>query len=337
MQQISSPSVENLPKIGYFVNNEEKKEKHYKNESHIPKQDMFLGAKAEAHKFYNDIFTYFPKGFAGSKNSDFYEYLALGKVPNLIGSALLIALPSLANRFFNSSDAKCAGINAKQIGAGVVFYAFGKWAYQKLSRTLTDASTSVDLDMRCIKKIDELPEPGQEKGLVRIQYHGVYDSVQFPRLDLLTKDGELNHNNAFHYDDKIVKRAGFKDGVNAANQLASEKSRGVKARATALENIGKYIVAATGVAYGFQEAFGKISFKNPKLFLKSAKDALVEGAKQLWKGTPRNALTKHFGKGMIIASGVATLLTWLIPTIGFKHNSNTIKNTVNTNKEHEVC
>jgi len=337
MQQISSPSVENLPKIGYLVNNEEKKEKFYKNESHIPKQDVFLGAKAEAHKFYNDIFTYFPKGFAGSKNSDFYEYLSLGKVPNLIGSALLIALPTLANSLFNSNDAKYAGINGKQVGAGVVLYAVGKWAYQKLSKTLVYASTGVNLDMKAIKKVNELPELGQEKGLVRTQYHGVYDSVQFPRLDLLTKDGELNHNNAYYHDDKVVKRAGFKKKMNASNQIASEKVRSLKARETAMENIGKYIVAGTGVAYGFQKAFGKISFKNPKIFLRSAKNALVEGAKQLWKGSGDKALTKHFGKGMIIASGVATLLTWLIPTIGFKHNPNTMKNTVNTNKDHEVC
>ena len=51
----------------------------------------------------------------------------------------------------------------------------------------------------------------------------------------------------------------------------------------------------------------------------------------------KNALTKHFGKGLIIASGAMTILTWLIPTIGFKHNPNTVKTKVDTNKEQEVC
>lgn len=333
MQQITSPSVDSLPKMGYLVNNEEKKEKYYKNESHIPKQDMFIGAKAEAHKLYNDIFTYFPKGFAGSKNSDFYEYLSLGKVPNLIGSGMLIGLYTAANYFFNACDKEAAFKEGKKAAAGVILYAAGKWAYQKLSRTLINGSTAIPLDMRYVKKVDELPEPGQEKGLVRKQYPGVFDSVNFYRLDLLVKDGELNHNNAYHYDDKIVKKAGFKDKMNATNQTSGKKIREVKSRTTALENIGKYIVAATGVALGFQKSFEKVSLKQPSTILTALKD----GAKQLWDGAGRNIFTKHSGKALIIASGVATLLTWLIPTLGFKHNSNTMKNTVDTNKEHEVC
>ena len=337
MQQITGPSVENLPRIGYFVNNEEKKEKYYKNESHIPKQTLLSGVKADAHKLQNDIFTYFPKGFSGSKNSDFYEYLSLGMVPYIIGSSMLIGLYNAANGAFNAADAKFAKAAGKQMAAGVVLYAAGKWAYQKLARTGIKASTGIDLDMRYTNKKNELPEPGQEKGLVRTQYPGVYDSVQFYRSDLLTKDAELNHGNAYYHDDRITKKAGFENRLNASNQTASEKIRKVKARTTALENVGRYIVAATGVAYGAQEAFGKISFKNPSEFARSTVNALKEGADQLWNGTPRNAFTKHAGKALVIASGIATVATWLIPTIGFKHNPNTIKTKVDTNKEYEVC
>lgn len=342
MQQIpSGPSVENLPTIGYLVNNDEKKEKFYKNESHIPKQTLLTGIKADAHKLYNDVFTYFPKGFAGSKNSDFYEYLSLGMVPNLIGSAMLIATYGLANKFFNAADAKHAGISLKQAGAGVILYAAAKWAYQRLARAGIKASTGIDLDMRYTKKVNELPEPGQEKGFVRTQYPGVYDSVQFYRSDLLTKDAELNHNNAYHHDDKITEKAGFKNKLHAPNQTASDKIRKVKARATALENIGKYIVAATGVALGFQDSFKNINKKSPII---STFNALKDGAVQLWKGPAAvdtakllGKAKKHMGKAMIIASGLTTLLTWLIPTIGFKHNPNTIKTKVDTNKEYEVC
>ena len=333
MQQITSPDVHNLPKIGYLVNNEEKKEKFYKNESHIHKQTLLTGVKADTHKLYNDVFTYFPKAFAGSKNSDFYEYLSLGMVPNLIGSAMLIALYGGANKFFNQADKAFAGISAKQAGAGVILYATAKWAYQRLARAGIKASTGVDLDMRYVKKINELPEPGQEKGLVRTQYPGVYDSVQFYRSDLLAKDAELNHGNVYHHDDKIVEKAGFNGKQNAPNQMASKKIREVKARTTALENVGKYIVAATGVALGFQKQFGEIDFKHPGTILK----ALTKGVEQLWQGAPRNAITKHYGKALLIGSALTTFLTWLIPTLGFKHNPNTIKTKVDTNKEYEVC
>jgi len=333
MQQITSPSVDKLPNSGYLVNNEEKKEKFYKNESHIPQQTLLTGIKADAHKLYNDVFTYFPKGFAGSKNSDFYEYLSLGMVPNLIGSAMLIALYGLANGKYSKIDAKFADFGAKQVGAGVVLYAAGKWAYQRLARAGIKASTGVDLEMRYTKKVNELPEVGQEKGLVRTQYPGVYDSVQFYRSDLLAKDAELNHGNVYHHDDKIVEKAGFDGKQNAPNQMASKKIREVKARTTALENIGKYIVAATGVAFGFQEAFQDINLKS----LHNIGTTFKTAAEQLWKGAPRNNITKHYGKALIIGSALATFLTWLIPTLGFKHNPNTIKTKVDTNKEYEVC
>ena len=348
MQQISSPSVENLPKVGYLVSNEEKKEKYYKNESHIHEQTLLTGLKADAHQLYNDVFTYFPKGFQGSKNSDFYEYLSLGMVPYAIGSVMMYSLYKAANGFFKIADKTAADSAANIAGAGVILYGLGKLASRKLSRTLINASTGVNLDLLYLNKVNEVPEPGQEKGLVRTQYPRVYDSVQFYRSDLLTKDAELNHGNAYYHDDKITQKAGFKNKLHAPNQTASDKIRKVKARTTALENIGKYIVAGTGVAYGFQKAFGDINFKNPSTFVRSTAKALKDGAVQLWKGAEKfdstktlgkvlNFGSKHLGKAMIIASGAATLLTWLIPTIGFKHNSNTIKTKVDTNKEYEVC
>lgn len=334
MQQVTSPSVQSLPKIGYLVSNEEKKEKFYKNESHLYKQTPIIsGLKADAHQLYNAVFTYFPKGFAGSKNSDFYEYLALGKVPNLIGSIMLIGTYGFANKLFNPADAAAASKGMKQMGAGVVLYGLGKWAYQRLARTAINASTGINLDERYIKKIDELPEIGQDKGLVRIQYPEVFGSVQFWRNDLKAKDGEINHNNVYYHDDKIVKKAGYTGKLNASNQTADEKIRKVNVRTKALENIGKYIIAATGVAYGSQEAFTKIKFKHPKTILTALKD----GAVQLWEGTKRNNITKHYGKALVIASGVMTFLTWLIPTATFKHKADNLKTKVDTNKDYEVC
>ena len=50
MQQVTSFNVENLPQKGYYVSNDEKKEKFYKNESHIHKQGPLSGVKAGAHK-----------------------------------------------------------------------------------------------------------------------------------------------------------------------------------------------------------------------------------------------------------------------------------------------
>ncbi len=333
MQQIQSPSVENLPKIGYYVSKDEKKEKIYQTESHIHKQGPLSGIKVEAHKLSNDILTYFPKGFAGSKNSDFYEYLSLGKVPYLIGSAMLIGLYCLSNGKFNSKDAAAAGKYANRMGAGVVLYGLGKWASQKLTHIGIKLTTGVPLDLKLLNKVNELPENGQEKGVVRTQYPGVLDSADFPRKDKTALYGELEHNDIYYFEDQILKKAGYKTKQNDPGQTAWPKIRQVKVRTTALENFSKYITAATGVALGFQEAFGNIKLKNPKSIL----TALKEGAKELWKGTDRNAITKNYGKALVIASAASTLLAWLIPTIGFKTKPDTMKSKVDKNKEYEVA
>ncbi len=81
-----------LPNIGYISSIEERKKRIFENEPHIHEQNALSGISAEADKLKNSMVSYFPKGFAGSKNSDFYEYLSLGKIPYLIGSIMLIAL-----------------------------------------------------------------------------------------------------------------------------------------------------------------------------------------------------------------------------------------------------
>ena len=100
MQQVTSPSVDKLPKIGYYVSQDEKKEKFYQTESHIHKQNALSGIKAGAHKLTNDIFTYLPKGLQGSKNSDFYEFLSFFKKSSLSFNCI-IKVVSLAVIFFS--------------------------------------------------------------------------------------------------------------------------------------------------------------------------------------------------------------------------------------------
>ncbi len=348
MQQIKSPSVDNLPKVGYYVSKEEKKKNFYENETHIHKQGPLSGIKAGAHKLTNDIFTYFPKGFQGSKNSDFYEYLSLGMVPYLIGSVLMFSTYKGANKFFNFADKMEANSVARGVGAGVVMYGIGKWASKKLARTLIHASTGVNLNLQYLKKINELPEQGQEEGLVRVQYPGVFDSPTFYRSDLLDKYSDLVHNNIFWYNDKIAKKAGFKEPLNAPGQTMGPKIKQLKTRTTALENIMQYIPAACGVAFGFQKGFKdmkpskifsdkKFNIGNLKGNLTGLTKAFAESFVQLWQGTDRNLVTKHGGKALMIGSVVATLLTWLIPTIAFKRNPDPMKSQVDTKKEYEVC
>lgn len=349
VQQVNDVKISNLPKKGYLSSKEEKRDRFYLNESHIYKQGPLSGVKATVHKLENDILTYFPKGFAGSKNSDFYEYLSLGMVPYIVGSTVMYGLYKFANNAFKLTDKAMADNVAHKMGAGILLYGLGKLFSRKLAHSLIHASTGVNLDMKYVNRVNEVPEPGQTKGLQRKQYPGVFDSVTFYRCDLLDKDSELNHDDIYWYYDKIAKKAGYRKRLNNPHQEMGPKLRELKARTTALENVSKYIAAATGVAVGVQKAMGKIDFakvitKTNGFDFKALKgnvmalgSAFVNSCKELWNGTNATKATKHFGKGLIIATGVSTLLTWLIPTIGFKTKHNTMNSKINTNKEYEVC
>ncbi len=345
MPQVNSISVENIPSNTYYVDREKKKEEIYKNEDHIHKQGPLSGLKAELYETENTLLTYFPKGFMGSKNSNFHEFLSMGRVPYVIGSIMLIGLYSFANGKYNVQDKASANNAAKCFGAGVVMYAIGKWLTKKIAHLGIKMSTGVPLDLRYTRKIPTLPEPGQEKGIVEKEYAGVFESVDFFRKDLLKQDSELNHNGDMHYfNDKIVQKAGYGKDTNSSYQIADPKIRELKARTTALENITSYITAATGVALGSQEAFKQLKFvkhegfvMNMKTALSSAKNAVINSFKELWKGNNKNFLTKHYGKALILSSIAATILTWLVPSKGFKSNPDTMKSKVNNKKEYEVC
>jgi len=355
MQQVSSVDVNKLPANGYIKpSREEKKAKIYKDESHIPKQNAFRNIDTNVKKLYNDVLTYFPKGFKGSKNSDFYEFLSMGLVPYLIGGATMIAGYGAANPGFNCMDRKFASKICKEAAAGVVLYGVLHAASRKLSRTLINASTGVDLDLKVLNKCYEVPEPGQDAGLVRAEQGEAFSSVEFPRIDLLEQDAELNHGDKNYYYDKITRKMGYKERLNAPGQIANKKIREVKTRAQAMENIIGYIPAVTGVALGWQKAFGDLrlnrifNFKNKKIApvvnlsvipknIKILGSTLVKAAKQLWEGNTRNNVTKNFGKVLIIGAVAATVANWLVPTAAFKKKPDTLKSKVDTNKEYEVC
>ncbi len=344
MPQVPKISIDDIPRNTYYVKSpEQRKQEDAAINDHIHKQGPLSALNSEFYETANALLTYFPKGFMGSKNSNFHEFLTLGRIPYIIGSFMLIKL-QLAHKNMNAKDTFWASSAAKCFGAGVVAYAVGKWAVKKITHAGIKLSTGVPLDLRYTRKIPTLPEVGQEKGIVEKEYAKVFESRDFYRGDLLMKDSELNHGDMHYFNDKIVQKAGYGKDTNSSYQIADPKIRELKARTTALENITSYIIAATGVALGNQKAFKSLKFTKKEGFimnlntaLGSVKDSISKGFKQLWEGTDKNAITKNYGKALVLASLISTFLTWYIPTRGFKSNPNTMKSTVDTKKEFEVC
>lgn len=115
------PGVGAVPS-GYFMPGDD----NHGSEDKIIKKTPLTGARIMADKIAKDIFVYAPKGMQGSKNSNFYEYLSLGIIPYIVGSAMLIATSVAAKKFFNPNDAKASGMMGKNIAIGSYFV----WRYE---------------------------------------------------------------------------------------------------------------------------------------------------------------------------------------------------------------
>ena len=58
------------------------------------------------HRTSNAFLEYPAKGLKGDINSNFYEFLAMGRVPYLIGSGTFIGVFNAASKFFDSRGAQ---------------------------------------------------------------------------------------------------------------------------------------------------------------------------------------------------------------------------------------
>ena len=258
----------------------------------------------------------------GSKNSNFYEYLSLGIVPYITGSAMMIATSLAATKFFNPNDAKASGMMGKGVAMGVLLYAAMKWAANKVMNKGTQLITGVDMDMPYKKVINELPENGREK--VVTEFHRVFESVDFPRWDLINKQGEENGNRYEFYDKIAEDKLGCEEPLNAPDQVVQPLIKQALTKAMAARSIASFLWAAVGVSIAAQKPFSEFlgfNFKSgvwntlkhlPMNFI----NAFAKSAQQLWKGS--TAKSGIVGKGLIIAAGAATVLGLLNVKRGYK-------------------
>lgn len=318
-QPISTSNSAYMPGVGavpsgYFLPGEES----HGSEDHIIKKTPLTGARIMADKIAKDIFVYAPKGMQGSKNSNFYEYLSLGIIPYIAGSAGLIATSVAASRFFNPNEAKASKMMSKNVVGGVLLYAAMKWLGAKVMNKGTQLMTGIDMDMPYKKVISELPENGRER--VVTEFHKVFESVDFPRWDLINKQGETN-GNRYEYYDKIAKeKLGCDEPLNAPDQAVQPLIQKALAKAMAARSIASFLWAATGVAIAAQKPFTEFkmpAFKNmlKELPLQLGK-TLAKSVKQMWKGS--NMASSVIGKSLLIATAASTVLGILNVKRGFK-------------------
>lgn len=312
------------------------------SEDAIIKKTPLTGAKVVAHKITKDIFSYAPKGLMGSANSNFYEFLSLGTIPYIIGSAMLIGLFNGVNNKFNTQDAAAAGTKGMRMAAGVILYAAGKWLGGKLINNGVKAYTGIDADMPYKKIVKELSDYPGDPNTTSVEFHKVFESTDFPRWDLINKQGEKN-GNRYEYYDKIAKKMGYEEKLSSPDQITQPAIKKVITKSIAAKSISTFLWAALGVAIGAQKPFGHfMKFKNSTtmfekvaLFPKNLFNSLKDSTVQLFKGgmNPTKG-SKFLGKALIFAAVGSTALGIMNSCRGFKEGKKHDKPAVDLNKEY---
>ena len=266
-----------------------------------------------------NAFTLYPaKGLKGNKNANFYEFLSMGTVPYVTGSLTLMAVFNSVNKHFpHYSKTKASAIGNK-MALGVLFYALMKGVSKSFISKPIQMMTGVDIERPYAKVIYELPDDINDTDIISIEHHKVFESVEFPRWDLLYGDEAKGQKKNYRYD-KIAKKLGLGKNLNDSDQEVKPRIKEIVIKANLAKNISSYLWAACGVALAFQKPWDKffrvMSFNifNKDKFMKSLttfKDSFIESSKALYKGEGKG-IRKHAGKivlGMAAASTVLGLI-----------------------------
>lgn len=283
-------------------------------------------AKITMDKFQNAITVYPIKGLKGSKNSNFYEFLTMGMFPYVTGSLTMMAVFNAAAKHFTADAAANALKHGKKMALGVLFYGVAKNVSKKLIEQPIKWRYGVDVNMPYKKEVNELPESKNDKDLISHEYHKVFESVDFPRWDLLY-DNEYFGDKRNSYYDKAAKKMGYGENLADSDQIVKPKIKELLVKSKTFTTLSSYLWSAVAVGIAMQkpwESLGnhkvKVALKEIsipksidkfcKTFAKSCKE-FVQG------GVNKNKSVSIAAKSLLIAAAGVTLLGNLLTLVDF--------------------
>ncbi len=259
---------------------------------------------------------YTAKGLKGSRNANFYEFLTMGNVAYLAGSATLIALFNAVNKFFPHADAQKAGIRGGKMALGVVLYGVMKMISKNFISKPVQALTGINTDMPYAKINYELPDNIYDTDITSIEHHKVFESVEFPRFDLLSKD----------YYAKIAKKNGHGENLNDPAHSVKPAIREVISRSGTAKNISQYLWAAVGVGVAMQKPWdtffmdATFKFWKGKNFINTIKafpKTLAQSSAEFFKGAKTgNVMQRHAGKMLLGVAALSSVLGIINSVVG---------------------
>lgn len=297
-----------------------------------------IGTKWEIakHKCLNVLSVYPAKGFAGDKNSNFYEFLTMGMFPYVTGSLTFIALFNGATKYFSPKCAQAAKKYGFGMALGVIFYAAAKEIAKKMISKPVAMKTGIDMDMPYRKVVNLIPsnlaeaaaEQKRQKALEdacmedmkAFEYHKAFESVDFPRTDLLYRKKPGSNRN--EYFDKIAEKNGFGTNLKDSDQEVKPFIKEVVTKARTAQNISQYLWAAVGVGLGVQEPWTKL-LDIPKrkysglsigqqiaTYASKTKEAFKESCKSFFNGGLDGAINKkarYVGRAILGLAALSTI------------------------------
>ena len=235
------------------------------------KHPITTSLKIGSTKLVNAFTKYPKKGFKGSKNANFYEFLTMGTVPYLLGSASMMAVFNVARKYFDTPAAKNAAKLGNRMALGVVAYGLMKNLSKKFIETPVKMARGIDVNIPYDKVVYELPEDGNKSDLVSHEYHKAYESVDFPRWDLFYNNKHYGDERNSYYK-KICKKFGHNpDDVNYSDQKIKQSIKETVVKTKFFSTVSSYLWAGLGVGMAMQEPWTKMTF-NPMQRLQNLKN-----------------------------------------------------------------
>lgn len=295
-------------------NDKPKKDLEYNHDT-LLKNNLATRTRIGVDKLTNAFTVYPAKGLKGNKNANFYEFLTMGNVPYITGSLTMMAVFNLANKYYAPFQRTKASALGQKMALGVLFYAAAKSISKSFISKPIKMFTGIDTERPYAKVNYELPDDIYDTDITSNEHHKVFESVDFPRWDLLYGDEAKGEKRNYRYD-RIAKKLGMGDDLNDSDQEVKPRIKEIIIKEKFAKNISSYLWAAVGVGLAFQkpwESFFKVmSFKfwKGKEFTSSLKSFgrnFVKSAKEFYKGDKRGA-GKYAGKVLLGAAVLSTVL-----------------------------
>jgi len=277
-----------------FKQNDVTKKPGKGDESEILPNTLRTRVLQKYDKTLNAITEYPVKGLKGDVNSDFYEFLSMGIIPYIAGSAMFIAMFNLLNKHLTPK----ASLRGKKMGLGVILYGIGKTLSNDLVTRPVAWSTGVDVELPYRNIYCTLPtKPGAEAVIDhKHQQRKVYDSIEFFRKDLIAKHPDYG----VKYYDNIAKKLGMGENLNDSVTETTPIIQSIVASTKTAKSLSSYCWAAVGVCLAAQDCwadFFKAFSDRPKYIAQQGDNffsrfggKLANTGKNIWN------LSKTFGK-----------------------------------------